>query len=210
MRRILFLLLLILPNLSLGAVEVFGVDIEGLEVHGGGFYILNAVADSAPDPIVNSVGVSIPFRFLSYFTFRPETQFFLQTYGFQQGRSVPLETMFDSVLFLTWMLNPALGVEFPLTPDFSVGAEVGVNFYNRFPIYFLGTGGSQALEATGWFYSGRFIYPTVGGHIVWQFSELFAVTLRTSLQYPLFNLWTNSPWYDQLALGLNMGLRFKL
>ena len=118
--------------------------------------------------------------------------------------------MFDSVLFLTWIINPALGFEYPLTQEITLGTELTLAFFPRFPIFFLGKGSSQALDATGWFYSGRFFFPGVEVHGIWQFSELFALTARGYLFYPVFNLWTGDPWYDQLGLTLNFGLRFKL
>lgn len=191
-------------------LELWGVDVDGLEVNTGISWFSNSVEDSAPDPLVMNAGVSIPFRFFSYFTFRPESLFFLHTYGFENGRAIPLEPMFDSVVFLTWIINPALGVEYPLLPELTLGAELVMGFFVRTPVFFLGKGGAQALDTTGWFYSGRFFFPGLEVHGIWQFSELFALTARGYLFYPVFNHFTGAPWYDQLGLTINLGLRFSL
>ena len=202
-----FLFVVLVP--ASWGLTLWGVDINGLEVQSSYFSILNSVQDGAPDPLVNTVGASIPFRFLGRFLFRPEAQAFLLSYQFANGRAAPVESMFDNVVLLSVMLNPTLGYEFPLTPSLAWAAEGGLGFLMRFPVFLNGaTGGSMALPVTGWLLAGRLLYPNVGTGITWQFSPLFAATLRVQLFYPFFNVWNEVPWYDQLTYGGGFGVRF--
>jgi len=203
-----WLMFLVLAPASWG-LTIWGVDINGLEVQSSYYLILNAVGDSGVDPLVNTLGLSIPFRFLGRFLFRPEAQVFLVNYAYQGGRAVPQDSMWDNVTVLSLMLNPTVGYEFPLNPVLSVATEAGMGFLIRAPVFLAGkTAGDMALPITGWLMAGRFLYPDLGSSITWQFSPLFAATFRAQAFYPVFNLWDNLPWYDEFTLGVGLGLRF--
>lgn len=191
------------------ALTLWGVDVNGLEIQSSYLSVLNAVGDGGPDPFVNTIGASIPFRFLGRYLFRPEAQLFFINYAYRGGRAVPEDTMWDNVMVMSLMLNPTVGYEFPLNPSLAWAAEAGIGFLSRFPVFLNGaTAGSMALPVTGWLMAGRFLYPNVGTGITWQFSPLFAATLRAQVFYPVFNLWNNLPWYDEFTYGLGIGLRF--
>ncbi len=190
-------------------LTIWGVDINGIEVQTSYYSILNAVGDGAPDPFVNTLGASIPFRFMGHWLFRPEVQMFWLGYKYQDGRAVPESSIWDNVTILSIMLNPTVGYEFPLTPTLSVAAEGGLGFLLRAPVFLNGTtAGSMALPVTGWLLAGRFLYPDVGSGITWQFSPLLAATLRFQAFYPIFNLWGGLPWYDEFTYGAGLGIRF--
>lgn len=192
-------------------LTVFGVDVNGLELQSSVWSIQNAVGDGAPDPIVNTLGVSIPFRFLGQWTFRPEAQAFYLGYRYleTEGRAVPEDQAYDNVTILGIMINPTGGYEIPLTPALSWVVEGGVGFLIRVPVYLNGKrAGEMALPATGWLMAGRFLYPDVGTSLTWQFSPLFAATVRAQAFYPVFNLWNGLPWYDQFTYGIGIGVRF--
>jgi len=208
MRAPFWLLFLVLAPSSWG-LTLWGVDINGLEVQSSYYLILNSVEDSAPDPLVNAVGASIPFRFLGQFMFRPEAQVFLLGYKYANGRAVPESSAWDHVVVLSLLINPTIGYEFALGPNFALSAETGLGFFNRFPIFFNGvTAADMALPVTGWLMAGRLFYPNLGTSATWQFSPLFAVTLRAQGFYPIFNHWNNLPWYDELTVGGGLGIRF--
>ena len=207
-RATLWLWFLVLVPSSWG-LTIWGVDVSGLEVETSYFSILNAVGDSAPDPFVNTLGVSVPFRFLGRFLFRPEVQAFFLGYSFQNGRAVPEDSMWDNVTVMSLLLNPTAGYEIPLSPTLAWSVEGGLGFVLRFPVFLAGkTAGDMALPVTGWLLAGRFLYPNVGSGVTWQFSPLFAATIRAQLFYPVFNLWNQVPWYDELTYGLGFGIRF--
>ena len=203
-----WLLFLVLVPSSWG-LTVWGIDINGLEVQSSYFVVFNSVGDSAPAPFVNTVGASIPFRFLGRFLFRPEAQVFFINYAYRGDRAVPEDSMFDNVMVLSLLVNPTVGYEFPLTPTLAVAAEAGLGFNTRFPIFLNGKkAADMALPVTGWLMAGRFLYPDLGAGITWQFSPLFAATLRAQAFYPVFNHWNDLPWWDEFTFGLGLGLRF--
>ncbi len=203
-----WLLLLTLASPSWG-VTLWGVDINGIELQTSYLSILNVVQDSAPDPLVNAIGASIPFRFSGSWTFRPEAQLFFLGYTFQGGRAVPQSSEWDNVTILSLMINPTLGYEIPFSPTLSWSNEVGLGFLARFPVLFNGaTAIDMALPVTGWLLAGRLLYPNLGTGVTWQFSPLFAVTLRAQAFYPVFNLWEGLPWYDEFTYGLGLGIWF--
>jgi hypothetical protein len=203
-----WLMFLVLLPASWG-LTLWGIDISGLEVQSSYFSILNAVGDGAPDPLVNTLGVSVPFRISGHWLFRPEIQIFWLGYTYQDGRAVPQSSEWDNITILSILLNPTVGYEFPLTPTLVLVTEGGLGFLLRAPIFPNGaTAGDMALPVTGWLMSGRFLYPDLGTGITWQFSPLLAGTFRFQAFYPIFNLWGGLPWYDEFTYGVGLGLRF--
>ncbi len=189
-------------------LELFGVEFTGVEVHGGLGYAFNSVENSAPDPILAIAGLSLPLIFPNSLSFRPEFNFYTNHYAFQDGRAVPIESMFDSVLLLAVGFFPWLGQEWELTEVLSAGYEATLGFVFRFPIFFYGTGAAYALDVTSWYLGGRFLYPSAAGFFTWKFSELFRFTTRLALLLPLFNLWTEAALYDQMQFNLLIGIRW--
>jgi len=209
MKRVAFWVFLLAMAPASWGLSIWGIDINGLELESSVFSIVNAVGDSAPDPLVNTIGVSVPFRFMGRYLFRPEIQMFFVSYSYQGGRAVPEDSMFDNVVVLSLMLNPTFGYEFPLNPTLAWTVEGGLGFLLRSPVFLNGaTAGDMALPVTSWLLAGRLFYPNVGTGITWQFSPLFAITLRAQLFYPIFDLWNNLPWYDELTYGAGLGVRF--
>jgi hypothetical protein len=209
MRKYIGLLLILAGAGPVSALSLWGVDVTGVEVGTGLFWIRNTVQDSAPDPICNSFDLSVPFRVQNFWIFRPEVHLFFQTYGYQNGRAVPIESMFDSVSMMSLLLNPTWGAEWRLSPDFKTFAQGGLGLLFRLPVFLNGvTAGSMAGPITSWFVEGRFLYPDIGGGMAWQFSPLLALNLGGELYYPIFNLWNNLPWDDELTLALELSFRF--
>ncbi len=197
-----------LPQLQ--ALDIFGVNFTGVEIHGGVGLILNSVENSAPSPIVSFLGLSLPIRFSENLTFRPEFTFFHQHYGYQDQRAIPLEPIFDSVLLLGVGIFPWVGMEWDILDVVTGGWEATIGFTPRFPIFFVGTGGEKALDITAWYLAGRFLYPSGAGFITWKFSELFRFTVRTQVLLPVYNLWTPTEIWDQTQFNLLIGIRWDL
>lgn len=215
-----FVWLIVLPVLCLFpapkavAVDFFGVDVSGIEVGSAVLAIRNSVGDSAPEPIVNTLGLSVPFKFQNGLYYRQEISVFFQGYGYQNGRAIPLESMFDSVIMMAINVNPSFGVDFPLMNDttfgrLTAGAEGGLALITRWPIFFLGKGGADyAIPVSGWFWTGRFLYPNASASLTWQLWSDYALVFRLTGYYPVYNLWTATEWWDNTMLGLNIGLKF--
>ena len=195
--------------LAVPALNLWGIEITGIEIHSGLLSISNTVVDSAPAPLVNPVGLSIPFRYGEYFVFRPEVSVFWNPYEWNGQRAIPTEAnLFDAVMMMGLVIHPQAGIIYSLFPRLAVSGEAGLAFVNRFPIGFLGDGGDQALDITAWFVAGRFLYPSLSGSLLWQISELFTLSLRYTFLYPIFQLWNPEPWNDQVISGFELGLRF--
>lgn len=209
MKRCVVWLLFVLATPASWGLTLWGVDINGLELQSSVWSIQNAVADGAPDPVVNTLGVSVPFRFLGNWTFRPEAQLFFQGYKYAGGRAVPESSEWDNVTILGLMINPLGGYDISFGQTLTWSNEAGLGFLARFPVFLNGaTAVDMALPATGWLLAGRLFYPNVGTSLTWQFSPLFAATLRGQFFYPVFNLWSGLPWYDELTYGVGIGVRF--
>jgi len=209
MRRFSLLFLFLLSPLGLFAFEIFGIDVQGLEIGSAILMVNNGVEDSAPSPVVNSLQLSVPTQINDFLYFRPEAFIFWNPYVFQDNRAVPIEADFDSTLMLSLGLNLPFGTNWTINPVFELGAETGPSLIYRLPILPLGTGGGGTLETTGWFLAGRFLYWETGGGLVWRFSELFSVALRGQFYLPIYALWDDLPLGDQIIWGLSMGLRFR-
>jgi len=209
MNRVSFWLMFLILVPSSWGLTLWGTDITGFEIQSSYLSIINSVGDGAPDPFVNTLGVSVPVRFLDRWVFRPEVQLFLLGYKFQDGRAVPESSIWPNVTVLSLLINPTVGYEFPLGPTLAWVAEGGLGFMARFPVFANGEGASDyALPVVGWLLAGRFLYPNVGAGLTWHFSPLLAGTLRFQAFYPIFNLWGGLPWYDEFTYGAGLGIRF--
>ena len=204
----LVLALTLLGGTTASALEFLGLDFNGLEIQGGLGYVFNSVQNSAPDPILALAGFSLPLKFPNSLVFRPEFQFSTNTYAFQDGRAIFIESMFDSVMLLSIGFFPWLGQEFDLTEVLTLGYDATLGFLFRFPIFFYGKGANYAVDVTSWYLAGRFLYPSGSGYLTWKFSELFRLTVRLQLLLPLFNLWTPTALWDQLQTNLLVGVRW--
>jgi len=189
-------------------VSLWGMNLDGVEAQSSILVILNSVEDGAPDPVVNTIGISAPVRLRGNWYLRPEIQMFFLGYKYD-GRAVPESSMWDNVVEWSIMLNPTGGYEFPLTRDLTATAEGGLGFLLRFPVYLNGdTAGGMAWPVTSWLLAGRFLYPDVGGGLAWKISSKWTAVFRGQLFYPIFDLWSGLPWYDELTFGAGIGVRY--
>lgn len=192
----------------LGALELWGVRFDGLDVQGGVTWITNTVADSAPDPVVNSLGIGLPLRLRDGLWFRPEVWAYFQTYAYQNRRPVPVEAMFDAVLMMALVLNPVVGYSFSPFENISLEAEAGLGFVNRFVLFSWGAEGERTLDQMGWFFSdGRFLAPNLGIGTAWRWSEVFSIVLRQQVYFPVAALWGALEPGDQWMLNTSVAVR---
>lgn len=207
-RAVVALWLVVAPSWGL---TVGGVEVSGLEFQSSLFSIQNAVGDAAPDPVANTLGVSLHFRLADRWLFRPEVQAFTLGYRYADGRAIPESAEWDNVTILGLLANPSFGYRWPLGSDLAWTSEAGLGLLLRFPVFLNGkTAGEMALPATQWLMAGRLLYPNVGTGIGWRFSPSLTAHLRVQLFYPVFNLWGGLPWYDQLTLAAGIGLEISL
>ncbi len=202
------LLLLVLAPATWG-LKLWGVDVDGVEFESSLLVVLNSVGDGAPDPVVNTLGVSMPVRLDEHWIVRPEAQVFFIGYKYDSGRAVPESSSWDNVVEMSIMLNPTGSYEYRLTQDLVASADAGLGFLLRFPVFLNGSSaGDMAIPVTTWLLAGRFIYPNVGGSLTWKISPKWSAVLRAQFYYPIFNLWGGTPWYDEMTYGAGIGLRY--
>jgi|GEM_PF-1400948 hypothetical protein len=198
--------------MPLQAANLLGVEVPGLELQFGYDFILNSVDDSAPNPVIsNSFGASVPLVVSPNLVFRPEVSAFFQSMQYLIDRPVPVEAMYDNVSVMVLVASANLGYEFPVLKTLTVVPEVGVAFALRLPVGTAGTGATEmVLPLTAWYLAGRFLYPEFGLGMLYQFSDRYTLFVRVQGMEPVFNLWSNLLWWDQLVLTVNLGLRFAL
>ena len=202
------LLLALMAPASWG-LNLWGVDVDGVEFQSSLLQILDSVNDGAPDPVVNTIGISVPLRIVDRWYARPELQLFFLGYKYAGDRAVPESSEWDNVVEMSIMVNPIAGYDFPLTRDLVASAEGGLGILLRFPVFLNGaTAADMALPATSWLLAGRFIYPNVGGALTWKISPKISAVLRGQLYYPLFDLWSGVPLYDEVTYGVGIGIRY--
>lgn len=196
---------------STWGADFWGVEVPGIELQSSVWSIQNAVGDAAPDPIVNTLGASMAFGLDRPWFLRLEVQAFTLGYTYQDERAVPESAEWDNVTVLGIMINPSASYELRVLPTLAWSFESGLGFLLRAPVFLNGvTAGDMALPVTQWLMAGRFLYPSIGASLGWQFSPSLTFALRAQLFYPVFNLWTGAPWYDQLTWGLGVGIRVGL
>ena len=202
-------IMLVMP---LQAASTLGEDIPGLELQFGYDFILNSVDDSAPSPVIcNSFGGSVPFLVSPNLVFRPELTAFFQSMQYVLDRPIPVEAMYDNVAVMALVASANLGYELQLLKTLTLVPEVGVALAFRVPLGTAGTGATEmVLPLTLWYIAGRFLYPELGLGMLYQFSDRYTLFVRMQGMEPIFNLWSNLPWWDQLVATLNLGIRFAL
>lgn len=192
-----------------GAFNLFGLDLQGIEIDLGLSLIGNVVPDSGPDPVVTPLGISFPLRFPGNWTFRPGVMINFSNYGFQDHRAVPLEAMFDSVTMMSLFIHLPVGYIWEMGPNLRIVAEGGPVITPRVPIALNGQTAKDFVgDVTGYYFAGRQFYFMLDGGVLWQFSELLALHSHAYYYLPLYNFWTAQPFWDQQIIGLSFGFRF--
>lgn len=172
--------------------------------------------ETAPSPLLNTIGVSVPFRLGGYFLFAPELRFTGIWYGLTSdgSRSVPVEVEYaDSVWVLHVAVEPALWFDLPLTETLSAGAYVGPVFLLSIPTVTWGSGATQLDQIIGYLYrSGRFFLMETGLTFTWATYENLRLHARLETHLPVFHIWDGEslPFYDQLTVAFTVGLRVML
>jgi hypothetical protein len=213
MRKLAGLILLLLGSHSLHAVTIWGFEIPGLELQFGYDFVQNAVDNSAPGPVANSLGVAVPFVLAPSLVFRPEATVYFESmeYDDVNNRPQPVESMYDNVTVMALWLNANVAWEYKVLPSLTLVGEAGLAFVPRIPLFTAGTSApDMVLPITAWYFTGRFLYPNVGLGALYQFSDRYTLFARVQVQEPVFNLWSNITWWDQLVVALNLGVRFAL
>lgn len=202
------------------AVGRFGVNI-----------LKNTVPNSAPDPVLNTLGASVSIAFADDFWLfvEPGLDLFWTNYGNYDGRAVPVEYEAgagNNVFVLGFLLDlPLIATvrfgEF-LQPElkkrFALSLSLGPAFVLR--AGFKGDTSSavadqmvvnQAAVLEYFWAEGRWFYPSAGLRFEALLQDRFTFVLGVRAFAAAANWWTAlQPWYDHGMIHVMLGMRVAL
>lgn len=202
-RKLSFLLSVFLLFL---AVSAYTSGIDRISIDTGLIYIGNSDTDSAPSPILRTLGFHIPVFRKNLFVISTGMLFWGNYYAYNGARALPQEMEAPGDLWnwtLASMIDSKFGIEYPFNDTLTAGSDLGLSFLLRFPIVSSKNAGADSISVLKYFFSaGRFFYPETSIYLIWKLSKGWAVSFTATSYYPVFHLWDggNLPFYDQLLL----------
>jgi hypothetical protein len=199
-------LLLVFPLASVMALSWLGVD-------GGMLYLFNAEQDSGPNPLLMTVGLSMPLagtgdgliwdiRYHAFATY----------YQFANGRASPVEVeAADSLWTLGLATETSLGYLFALSDKIRLGGTASLGGMFRFPLVPVGSGG-DFWKDTFVYLLLRFLFVGAEFRFDWKVQERLTLSTAVGTYYPVFRFFElkNVAFWDQITLNGILSLRFSL
>jgi len=189
----------LLSGVPLPALDTFELD-------GGLFFITSTDPDSAPSPLLPSIGLTFPTQ-RTLWIFQLETSFLLTGtwYQYANGRASPAEPEFRDYATVCILSDFRGTYTFLKRKSFSMGTDVGLAAFLRLPIP-LDSDAVQDLGSTLTdFYVFRFVYPETGIFGTYRIREDLDLKLSLRACWPLYLLWSpEDPPFPEglLATGL--------
>ena len=180
--------------------------IDRISIDSGLIYIGNSDQNSAPSPILRTIGANIPLFRSGLFVISTGMQFWGSFYAYNGQRVLPQETEAPGDLWnwiLASMLDSRFGIEYPFNKTLTAGSDIGLSFLLRFPIVSSKAAKPDRLSVMQYFFSkGRFLYPETSIYLIWNVYKRVGVSFTVKSYYPVFHLWDgeNLPFYDQLLI----------
>ena len=205
-RVLLFLILLSL------ALSLYGLEFESYGIMGGVMYIRNSIEDSAPSPILPFLGVNTSFSFSERFFIEPSAVFNWSYFLWSEDKkmALPAEIEYaDSVLLFNIMLDCPFVLKFNVNEKVALGGFVAPALIFRFPLKTWGEGDSHRSDILSYFYGGRFIFIEAGSLVEWNYSLRYSFKARLDTLLPVFNLWGDAPFSNQLTVRASITFSFK-
>lgn len=196
----------------------------------GVLIINNTVPESAPSPVVNTIGGIAIFTIAEPgLFFSPALDILWVNYENRDGRAVPTESEQGSGnnVFVIGLL-----LDLPIAYSFSFGPAINERLMHRFSASIFG--GTSFLfricfngDATEAFAEqmeenrkavahylwdkGRWFYPMIGTRFSIILQESFTFTMGVKWYIPVFNLWTDtSPFLDASMLAIQLAMQVSL
>lgn len=189
-----------------------------------GVAIVNNSEDSAPSPVLNTLGGSVELSFKDdyFLTLEPGLDLMWTNYEWYDGRRAaptPAETGGgNNVFVLGLLMDVPVVFSFPIADRFSAAVSVGTAFLLRISMPGDTTAGYETQMAdnlskvsTYFWQAGRWWYPSASIRLnVWlQEGFTFALAVRGFL--PLFNAWTkDAPFWDAAILHATLSMYVRL
>ena len=199
--------LLIISTLFL-AVPLYAntSGIDRISIDSGLIFIGNSAQDSAPSPVLRTIGANIPLFRSGLFVISTGLQFWGSYYAYNGQRALPQEMEAPGDLWnwiLASMLDSRFGLEYPFNEKLTIGSDAGLSFLLRFPIVSSEAANPDRLPVMQYFFSkGRFLYPETSIYLIWNVYKKVGVSFTVKSYYPVFHLWDgeNLPFYDELLI----------
>ncbi len=205
MKRIGFAIVCILISFPLAAFSTMEADF-------GLLWMGNTEVESAPSPLITTVGASVPFPLPGRFGFAADLTLFGQPYLLtDEGRAVPAEIEYREVLVLGMALNPYFTFDLFTSEKISLAVLASPSFIFRIPTIAWDSGGENRGDMASYLFgSGRYIFPALGVSGVWGWFPRLPITFKLVSFFPLFHLWDGEglPFRDQLMIQVSFGFLF--
>jgi len=227
MRKIAGLIVLLL----LCTASAAALDIDSAIGRFGVNILANTVPNSAPSPVLNTLGGAISISFADDFWlfFEPGLDLFWTNYGNYDGRAVPVEYeagdgnnvfvlgfLVDLPLLATVRFGELLQPE--LKKRFALSLSLGPAFVLRAGFKGDTTAAvadkmlvNQAAVIKYFWTEGRWFYPSAGLRFEALLQDRFTFVLGLRGFAAAANWWTGlTPWYDHAMLHVMIGMRVAL
>jgi len=186
--------------------------LDSYTVEGGLQLLINSDQDSAPSPLMPTIGFSRPFWQRGIFTLNGGALFFGTFYQYQNNRALPAELEHRDFLVLASLVDARIGPEFIITNRLKAGAGLGLALFIRLPIPLFDDIKDDFAPLAGYFYAGRFAYPETELYAAWKLNDKFELKTSIRALFPIFHLWDGEdlPFVDQMLISGLIGIRYTL
>lgn len=184
-----------------------------IQIDGGLLFIGNTDEESAPSPLIPTLGLTFPIIDHPFLNLESGFLLFSTYYQYENERATPVELEHRDFWVLGTIIDARFGFEIQITSAFSMGLNACLAFLLRLPVPLFDDVQEVYGSIWGYFYKQvRFFYPET--ELFAQFAILEKIGLKLSLRayYPMFHLWDqeNLPFLDQFSISGLIGLVFNL
>ncbi len=216
-----FSLAISIITISASVVFAYSFKVPYIGIDAGVLYLGNSDTDSAPSPILRTIGTTVPFFYQEVtdnltFVMKGEMLFWGNYYTFNGTRAVPQEVEAPGEKW-NWVLattiDPRFALEYNFNESITAGLDLGLVLLLRFPIVSSETSGEDSSHILQYFFGmGRFFYPENNLYIIWNVFDNLSLSFNLKATYPIFHLWDkeNLPFYDQLIFTGLIGFLIKI
>jgi hypothetical protein len=201
--------------LAICCASAFALAPDYISIDAGMLLIGNSDPQSAPSPIVPSIGVSMPLVFEGTgFFLLPRLSFTGTDYMISPSSKRPAPAEIENAeqfVFMTF-LDVLAGYRFPVSDSIDMGFLAGLSFLFRIPIAY-DPATTDSGQYFAYFYgNARFLYPDTEVYAKWNFTGNLGLTLTLKVLWPVFHLWDNEnlSLFDQLVVSGAVGFCIKL
>jgi hypothetical protein len=171
---------------------------------------INTDTDSAPSPLIGTVGGAAWFSVMDWLKFAPGLSVYSNDYFFNGTRALPAEIEYkDAVTILGFMIEAPAIAEFKVAEKVSLSGGLGPLFMIRIP--FVPHGANPTADVMKYYYgNGRFLFLENREGVDIELTDNWGIAIRVRVLLPIFHLWDgeNLPFQDQMGVGAGIGIRY--